>query len=278
MNFHPSTGNIRAPEFHPHSTDTPVRTLIIAGNWKMNGSQAMALEIASAIVDAEPGTSGIEVIICPPATLLPVVSHCVAKSGIHTGAQDIDHNPSGAFTGQVSAALAMDAGASHVIIGHSERRTLYGETDQLVASKVEAALARGLVPILCLGETRQERENDQTFEVVDRQLGQVLDQLGNDALAGIIIAYEPVWAIGTGLTATPEQAQEVHAHIRDQLGARDSKLAGDCRILYGGSMKPDNAESLTAQPDIDGGLIGGASLNATDFLSICKAAAKTVAR
>ena len=201
-----------------------------------------------------------------------MVGDAIEGSRCILGAQDMDINDNGAFTGQVSASMLNDCGCSAVILGHSERRTIYGETDALVARKVEKALAGGLTAILCVGETLEEREAGITAEVVSRQVQAVIDQVGIAGFGDIVIAYEPVWAIGTGLTATPDQAQDVHRAIREQLAALDGDIAEQTRILYGGSMKPDNAAELIAQPDIDGGLIGGASLKAEDFLGICRAA------
>lgn len=188
------------------------------------------------------------------------------------GAQNLDPHASGAFTGEVSAAMLTDCGCSHVIVGHSERRTLFGETSAEVAVKARVALESGLVPIVCVGETLAEREAGSTEEVIAAQLDAVVGELGIEAVAGVVVAYEPVWAIGTGKTASPEQAQAVHAFIRGRLAASDAEVAAGVRILYGGSVKPDNAAGLFSNPDIDGGLIGGAALNALDFLGICSAA------
>ena len=238
----------------------------------MNGDRAMAESLCSGIVQGVSRLDGVEIAICPPYTLLNVVYDEIADGNCALGAQDMDINDNGAFTGQVSASMLKDCGCSYVILGHSERRTIYGETDALVARKVEKALASGLTAILCVGETQEERESGITEAVVTRQIKAVIDQVGIAAFNNIVIAYEPVWAIGTGLTATPDQAQEVHRGIRQQLAALDASIAEQTRILYGGSMKPDNAAELIAKPDIDGGLIGGASLKAEDFLGICVAA------
>ncbi len=250
-----------------------MRKFLIAGNWKMNGSQSMALALCRDLVSGVAPLGGIDVLICPPFTLLHRVSEAVSGSVIATGAQDIDEHEKGAFTGQVSADMVREAGGSHTILGHSERRVLYGENDARIAAKVHAALSRGLIPIVCVGESREQREGGRTDEVVLGQLDPVIGQCGIGAFSKGIIAYEPVWAIGTGLTATPDQAQEVHSLIRRRLADHDVDIAARCRILYGGSMKPDNAAELLDQPDIDGGLIGGASLNEDDFLAICRAAA-----
>ena len=249
-----------------------MRTPLVAGNWKMNGDRAMAQSLCAGIVAGAAGIENVEIALCPPYTLLGVVGDAIEGSRCILGAQDMDINDNGAFTGQVSASMVNDCGCSAVILGHSERRTIYGETDALVARKVEKALAGGLTAILCVGETLEEREAGITAEVVSRQVQAVIDQVGIAGFSDIIIAYEPVWAIGTGLTATPDQAQDVHRAIREQLAAEDGNIAEQTRILYGGSMKPDNAAELIAQPDIDGGLIGGASLKAEDFLGICRAA------
>jgi triosephosphate isomerase len=238
----------------------------------MNGHQVMADDLCSRIVAGAQDLDNVDIVLCPPYTLLCSVNLSIEDSPCHLGAQDMDSNDSGAFTGQVSAAMLIECGCEYVILGHSERRTIYGETDQLVADKVSQALENELIPILCVGETQQERESGVTEEVVSRQLQAVIDKVGIAAFDNIIIAYEPVWAIGTGLTATPEQAQDVHHAIRQQLADLDQGIADGCRILYGGSMKPDNAAELIAKPDIDGGLIGGASLKAEDFLGICSAA------
>lgn len=215
-----------------------------------------------------------EIVICPPHVLIAGVVEALAGSAIRVGAQDVDAADDGAFTGQISARMLADAGCGYVIVGHSERRALYAESDELAARKAVAALAFGLRPLLCVGETRDQREAGDTEAVLGRQVDALLaalDGVDANARAEIVIAYEPVWAIGSGLTATPEQAQDAHHFIRARLAAFDARLA-DCRIVYGGSMKPGNAAGLLAQPDIDGGLIGGASLNAADFLAICKAA------
>ena len=238
----------------------------------MNGDRSKAESLCTDIVEGASGLDGVDIAICPPYTLLNAVYNDIADGNCALGAQDMDINDNGAYTGQVSASMLKDCGCSYVILGHSERRTIYGETDALVARKVEKALASGLTAILCVGETQEERESGITETVVSRQIQAVIDQIGIAAFANIVIAYEPVWAIGTGLTATPEQAQEVHSGIRQQLATQDEAIAEKTRILYGGSMKPDNAAELIAKPDIDGGLIGGASLKAEDFLGICRAA------
>ncbi|MBX2867635.1 MAG: triose-phosphate isomerase [Acidiferrobacterales bacterium] len=258
-----------------------MRTPVIAGNWKMNGSVEMARSLCGDLIEglrtAGDNASRIEVLLCPPATLLGQVSRAIADSQIRCGSQDIDERESGAFTGQISASMVIDAGGTHTLVGHSERRTLFGETDEVVARKTSAALRANLTPVVCIGETREEREAEQTNAVVGRQISAIVRHCGADVFRNAIIAYEPVWAIGTGLTATPEQAQETHRFIRQLLAAEDSAIAEGCRILYGGSMKPDNAPDLLAQTDIDGGLIGGASLNSKDFFAICAAAIEQAA-
>ena len=246
-----------------------MRSSLIAGNWKMNGSLQSVTELVEGILSVDPGRA--ELAVCPPAIYLMKVGGMLADSGIALGAQNVCDRESGAFTGEVSAAMLLETGCRYVIVGHSERRSLYGESDALVAARFAMAAESGLTPILCLGETLDEREQGITEAVVARQLDAVLAVSGIAGIARAVIAYEPVWAIGTGLVATPEQAQTVHAFIRDQLNSGDSEIARAVRILYGGSMNPSNAAELLAQPDIDGGLIGGASLKAADFLAIAQA-------
>jgi triosephosphate isomerase len=211
------------------------------------------------------------VAVCPPSIYIPLVQTLLEGSGIAWGGQNLNVNKSGAFTGEISGAMLRDFGCKYVIVGHSERRALYGETDAVVAEKFKAAQAAGLIPILCVGELLAEREANQTETVVARQLDAVVAASGINALADAVIAYEPVWAIGTGKTATPEQAQAVHKFIRGKLARLNAGVADGVRILYGGSMKASNAGELIGQPDIDGGLIGGASLVANEFLDICRA-------
>ena len=247
------------------------RTPMVAGNWKMNGRRDMAAALAREIATAIP--AGVEVLLCPPAVYLDTVAGVLTGSPVALGGQNLCDQEDGAYTGEISAAMLVDAGCSHVLVGHSERRSLYGETDALVAAKVARALGAGLVPILCVGETLAEREAGATEAVIDRQLETVLTALTPEHLVRLVIAYEPVWAIGTGMTASPEQAQQVHAHIRQRLDrAAGPAVAAAVRVLYGGSVKADNAASLFAGADIDGGLIGGASLDAATFLAICQAA------
>ncbi len=215
----------------------------------------------------------VESVVCPPFVYLQEVARLLRDSGIGLGGQDLCADPPGAHTGEIAAAMLVDVGCSHVIVGHSERRSLYGETDEGAARKFAAALAVGLVPIFCIGESLVERESERTFDVIARQLDAVLDLSGAGAFERAVLAYEPVWAIGTGRTASPEQAQEVHAFIRGRIAARNATISGSVRILYGGSVKAANAGELFAQPDVDGGLIGGASLKAEEFVAIVAAAA-----
>jgi triosephosphate isomerase len=250
-----------------------MRDFLIAGNWKMNASSAGSAELVAGIIEGLPSGEGFSVLVCPPFPYLAAVAKQARGSAVQVGAQNVSEHEKGAFTGEVAPSMLKDIGCDFVIVGHSERRSLYGETSAQVAAKFVAAQAAGVTPILCVGETLEEREAGTTEAVIDEQLDAVLDAAGIDALAAAVIAYEPVWAIGTGMTATPEQAQDVHRHIRARLAAHDEAVANGMRILYGGSMKGENAAGLLAQPDIDGGLIGGASLKATDFLAIASAAA-----
>lgn len=249
-----------------------MRTPVVAGNWKMNGTRASVAALVNAISEQLSGQTVAEVILCAPFPYIGQVADAVCSRDIRVGAQNVSEHSAGAFTGEVSAAMLVDFGCQYVIVGHSERRSLFGETEQCVAEKFVAAQANALIPILCVGETLQQREAGQTLTVVASQLKAVLEKAGIESFRKAIIAYEPVWAIGTGLTATPEQAQEIHAAIRELLGCEDATVAEGVRILYGGSVKAANAATLFACPDIDGGLIGGASLDATEFLAICQAA------
>ena len=249
-----------------------MRTPLVAGNWKMNGNQSMVAELCAGIVAGLGDVGSVDIAICPPHILAASAVAAMSDSPVSVGGQDVDVNAGGAFTGQTSASMLKDAGCNCVIVGHSERRQFYGDTDELVAEKTAVALEAGLLPLVCVGESLQERELGITEEVVQRQLMAVINKVGIHAMASSVIAYEPVWAIGTGVTASPEQAQQVHAFIRGLLADKDATVAEQCRILYGGSMKPENAAELIGNPDIDGGLIGGAALNASDFLGICKAA------
>lgn len=252
-----------------------MRDFLIAGNWKLNGSSAANEALIAGIVAGVPGGSGFSLLVCPPYPYIAAVAAQVAGSAVSVGAQNVSEHESGAYTGEVAASMLADIGCEYAIVGHSERRAIYGESSFQVAAKFQAAQAAGIVPILCVGETLEEREAGTTESVVDYQLGAVLDAAGIGAFAKAVVAYEPVWAIGTGMTATPEQAQEVHKHIRAQLSAKDAGIAAGVQILYGGSMKGENAAGLLAMPDIDGGLIGGASLKAKDFLAIAEAAAQS---
>ncbi|UCG73469.1 MAG: triose-phosphate isomerase [Chromatiales bacterium] len=251
-----------------------MRLPLVAGNWKLNGSLAANRELLQGVIAGLPA-AGVEVMVCPPAVYLAPTAAELAGTTLLLGAQDVSTQDQGAYTGEVSAAMLRDVGCTHTLIGHSERRTLFGDTDDVVAAKFVAARAASVQPVVCIGETLEERQAGDTMAVVRRQLGAVLNKVGVDGFAGAIVAYEPVWAIGTGQTATPEQAQEVHAAIRAQLAAADAKLGDRTRILYGGSVKGANAADLFSRQDIDGGLIGGASLKAGEFLAICEAAAGT---
>ena len=249
-----------------------MRTILVAGNWKMNGDEAANAALVDGIVSGAPEAGRVDLLVCPPFPYLPSVADRIAGSSVKLGAQTVSEHAKGAYTGEVSAGMLTDLGCKYVIVGHSERRALYGETSAAVASKFTAALDAGLTPILCVGETLDERDAEQTEAVIDGQLNAVLDRSGADGIRRAVIAYEPVWAIGTGKTATPDQAQDVHRHIRSRIAAHDAGVAAGVQILYGGSVKGDNAEGLFGMPDIDGGLIGGASLKADDFLAIAGAA------
>jgi triosephosphate isomerase len=238
----------------------------------MNGSREGIEVLLDGIKSGMGEVKRAAVVVCAPYVYLPDVQAQLEGTAIGWGAQDLSTEAAGAYTGEISAAMLKEFGCSHVIVGHSERRAYHGESDELVAKKYMVARAAGLIPILCVGETLEQREQGITEEVVARQLDAVIELEGVAALADGVIAYEPVWAIGTGKTASPEQAQEVHAFIRGRVAAKDAGVAEGVRILYGGSMKPDNALELISKPDIDGGLIGGAALKAEDFLGICKAA------
>ena len=248
------------------------RRPLVAANWKMNKLRRDAAEFLDAFVPRAAALDGVDVTICPPLTSLGVTVERCAGTGVGVAAQNMHFEESGAFTGEVSAAMLADAGADGVVLGHSERRALFGETDDDLARKVPVALDAGLVPILCVGETEAQRDADETEDVLRRQVEADLHRVDDSRLPELVVAYEPVWAIGTGRTATPEQAQEAVAFVRSLLAARSAAAAEAVRILYGGSMKPANAAELMAQPDIDGGLVGGASLEAGDFAAICEAA------
>jgi triosephosphate isomerase len=251
-----------------------MREILVAGNWKMNASTKASEELVEGIVAGVPAGSGFKLLVCPPFPYLAAVAAKVAGSAVKLGAQTVSEHDAGAYTGEVAPSMLRDVGCEYVIVGHSERRAMYGESSSDVAAKFQSAQAAGLTPVLCIGETLTEREQGSTEAVVDEQLGAVIEAAGIAAFGAAVIAYEPVWAIGTGMTATPEQAQDVHRHIRGQLAAKDKAIAAGVQILYGGSMKGDNAAGLLAMPDIDGGLIGGASLKVADFLAIAAAAAR----
>ncbi|WP_271271857.1 triose-phosphate isomerase [Aliamphritea hakodatensis] len=250
-----------------------MRKTIVAGNWKMNGTREANRELLSQLVAGVDVAQGVEVLVCPPAVYLDQATELVKDTAIKVGAQNVSDQPKGAFTGEIALPMLQDLGCEYVLLGHSERRTLFAENDAQVADKFAAALDAGVMPVLCVGETLEQREASQTLTVVAAQVAAVIDRVGISAMAQTVIAYEPVWAIGTGLTATPQQAQEVHAAIRVQLKNLDADVADSVSILYGGSMNAGNAAELLSEQDIDGGLVGGASLKAEDFLTICGAAA-----
>ena len=249
-----------------------MRRKIVAGNWKMHGSRAENAPLIEAVV-AGVTAEQVTCIICPPYVYLQDAARLLRDSAVALGAQDVCAEAVGAHSGEVSAAMLADVGCRYTLVGHSERRALYGETNALAARKFAAAVSGKLIPIFCLGEQLAEREAGRTNEVVGAQLDAVLQLSGVASLAGAVIAYEPVWAIGTGRTATPGQAQEVHSFIRQRVAGEDAKIAAGLRILYGGSVKAGNARDIFAMPDVDGGLIGGASLKADEFLAIVAAAA-----
>ena len=249
-----------------------MRRPLVAGNWKMHGSRAEAAQLLDELIHQQSAALAAEVAVCPPFVYLPDAARRLKESNIALGGQNVCAEPVGAFTGEVSAAMLKDVGCRYVIVGHSERRALFHEDDKLVARKFMAVQSQKLIPILCVGETLEQRERGETEAVVARQLDAVVAVAGIAAFADAVMAYEPVWAIGTGKNASPAQAQEVHAHIRTAIAGRDAKIAADVRILYGGSVKAANAHELFAMPDVDGGLVGGASLKADEFLKICASA------
>jgi triosephosphate isomerase len=251
-----------------------MRKFLVAGNWKMNGNSGGNRELVAGLVSGFKPSAAVDVLICPPFPYLAAVAGQIEGHAVMLGAQNVSEHGQGAFTGETAADMLVDVGCSHVIVGHSERRALYGETNDAVALKFAAAQAGGLIPILCVRETLIERDAGQTESVVEQQLAAVVDTCGVASLREAVIAYEPVWAIGTGKVATPEQAQGVHRFIRERVAAGDRAIAADVQIVYGGSMKGENADGLLSMPDIDGGLIGGASLKAVDFLAIAAAAGK----
>lgn len=240
----------------------------------MNGGLKSNQQLLQDVVAGAAGLNGVTVAVCVPFPYLAQAQSALSGTAVAWGAQNLSEQAQGAFTGEVSASMLQDFACRYVLVGHSERRSIYGESDAVVAEKFAAALAAGLRPVLCVGETLAQREAGQTVDVVSAQIDAVLKRVGVAAFANAVVAYEPVWAIGTGRTATSEQAQEVHAAIRAQIAQADAGVAGGLQILYGGSMKPSNAAELLGMPDIDGGLIGGASLVAADFLAICRAGAK----
>lgn len=248
------------------------RRRLVAGNWKMNGSRSMTETLLSELISGTSSSFGTDILICPSFPYLDQAAAALAGSSISLGAQDVSRGESGAFTGQVSAAMLVDLGCEYVLVGHSECRQFFHDTDLIVADKFYQAKKLGLKPVLCVGETKSQRESGQTEQVLASQIQAILAREGADAFTAAVIAYEPVWAIGTGLTATPTQAQQAHQFIRSIVAEKNANIASQLQILYGGSMKPENAATLFALPDVDGGLIGGASLSARDFLSICDSA------
>jgi triosephosphate isomerase len=250
-----------------------MRKKIIAGNWKMYTTAASARELAAAVARGVGAETGVSVAVCPPYPYLIPVAEALRGSNVGLGAQDVYFEKDGAFTGEVSPAMLVDVGCRYVIVGHSERRHIFHENDLLINRKVQAALAAGLTVILCVGETLAERDNNRTFAVLETQLSGGLAGLSADRLANLVVAYEPVWAIGTGRNATPEQARDAHGYIRQRVGKMfGENVAAALPIQYGGSVKPDNAAALLGQPDVDGALVGGASLKADSFLAIVRAA------
>lgn len=247
-----------------------MRQPLMIGNWKMNGNFADNETLLNTIMTSYDVSDGIEIVVCPPSIYMTQVSQQLSKSKIKYGAQNVCANKNGAYTGEISAAMLHDHGCSYVLLGHSERRSLYHEGDVEVANKFAAAITGGITPVLCVGETLTQRQSEETFLVIAKQISTVINQVGIQAFKHAVIAYEPVWAIGTGESATPEQAQIVHAQIRDQLAEYDEIIANNIRIIYGGSVNAQTANALFKQKDIDGGLVGGASLKAAEFISISK--------
>lgn len=253
-----------------------MRRYLIAGNWKMNGSQTMTEQLISSVsngLQAIEQSQQIDVAVCPPAPYFSVAKQALSDTKIALGAQNVNAQASGAFTGECSLAMLEEFACKYVLLGHSERRTYYHETDADITEKLVSSVESSVTPVLCVGETLEQRQQDITEQVIATQLSAVFEKVSADKLANIVVAYEPVWAIGTGETATPEQAQAVHQFIRQKIAEVAPQAADKVRILYGGSMKPDNAKELLSQPDIDGGLIGGAALQAESFVEICRAAA-----
>ncbi len=244
-----------------------MRQSLVVGNWKMNGTRASSESLAKAIINGI-GSGSAGIAVCVPYVYLPAVAELAKNTPLALGSQNVADKESGAYTGEISAAMLKELGCKYALVGHSERRSYYGDTNESVAARFCQAQTQDIIPILCVGETLEQREQDQTFAVIDEQLSAVISLAGIDAFKAAVIAYEPVWAIGTGKTASDEQAQEVHQYIRQYMAAKDQAIAGKVQILYGGSVKADNAQALFAMPDIDGGLIGGASLDADSFLKI----------
>ena len=244
-----------------------MRRSLVVGNWKMNGTLASAKSLAEAIVSGIENANA-DIAVCPPFVYLRDIDQVLQDSHLKFGAQNVADQESGAYTGEISASMLKDINCTYAIVGHSERRSYYGDTNESVAERFSQALSQSIIPILCVGETLEQREQGKTFQVVDEQLNAVINLAGIVSFENAVIAYEPVWAIGTGKTASDEQAQEVHQYIRQQIAKRDQSIADKIQILYGGSVKPDNAKALFAMTDIDGGLIGGASLDAESFLKI----------
>jgi triosephosphate isomerase len=245
-----------------------MRKILVAGNWKMNASSAMVKELLEGLLEGSRDDRNVDMAVFPPFPYLSQAQSLLEGSSIAWGGQTVNPAEKGAHTGEVATSMLLDFGCRYVLVGHSERRTIYGETDEDVAERFATALEAGLEPVLCVGETLEERESEETEAVVARQIDAVLARCGIEAFANATVAYEPVWAIGTGKTASPEQAQAVHAFIRDKFSALDAIIAGQLRILYGGSVNGSNAADLFAREDIDGGLVGGASLKVDDFLAI----------
>lgn len=244
-----------------------MRQSLVIGNWKLNGLRSESLALANAIATMlRPNHAGIAV--CVPYVYLSDIQHAIKDTPLALGSQNVADQASGAYTGEISAAMLNECGCTYALAGHSERRTYYGDSNQSVAARFVQAQKEKIIPVLCIGETLEERENDNTFKVIDKQLGAVVDLAGIEALADSVIAYEPVWAIGTGKTASDQQAQEVHQYIRKQIAIKSQTVADNIQILYGGSIKPENAKAIFAMPDIDGGLVGGASLDVASFLAI----------
>lgn len=249
-----------------------MRTPLVMGNWKLNGTKDSVSALVKGLVEAADAATNVEVAVCPPAIFIEQVANLTADNSIEFGAQDVSTNVSGAFTGETSPVMVKEFGAKYSLVGHSERRQYHNETDAVVAAKFVAIQEHGLIPVLCIGETLEERETNVTTQVVETQIKAVIDLAGIDALENCVIAYEPVWAIGTGKVATSEQAQEVHAHIRNWLKAQSEVVAEKVQILYGGSVKAASAKELFAMPDIDGGLVGGAALIVEEFVGIIEGA------